>query len=40
LEPDDDFRIFRQHVRDLALAFVAPAGAYNRFYHVYLTFQK
>ena len=33
LEPDDHIRGLRQHVGDLALALVAPVGAYDRFYH-------
>ena len=30
---DDHVGGLRQHIRDLALALVAPVGAYDRFYH-------
>ena len=33
LEADDDVRALSQHIGDLALALVAPVGAYDRFYH-------
>ena len=33
LEADDNIGVLRQHIGDLALAFVAPVGADDRFYH-------
>ena len=34
LKADDHVGLLCQHVRDLALALVAPVGAYDRFYHI------
>ena len=33
LKADDHVGLLGQHVGDLALALVAPVGAYDRFYH-------
>ena len=33
LKADDHIRLCGQHVRDLALALVAPVGAYDCLYH-------
>ena len=33
LEACHDVGMFRQHIRDLPLAFIAPVGAYDCFYH-------
>ena len=37
LKADDNIRLGGEHIGDLALAFVAPVGAYNRFDHVSIT---
>ena len=36
LEPDDDVRLLCQHVRDLSFSLVAPVGAHDRSYHLFV----